>query len=321
MRKRLAKQKLPRARLHSPGPRTMLRTNGAAKTVVQPTGSTGFVQVRTHARRSHSASGNRNHKFKPNRYRVTLPKTYQSESFLHFSRRAPQEYTTLKRTRSQSNTFFSRARELSPSPSSLSRQNDPNMSRKVNFGKLCLDMLDLRVEDDDEPTVVVTDSSPCPHSGQSLTMSTSTRLSDWAGLDDYPSSSVGLHRTMSSNERNVLRPMTATMRSKSSDSEYVMLRTNGTHHRRPLSASASRRAVRTVHTNGPTVWTPQHHHPQILGGLTIQTSKGRRKVSKVLRHIPKHRSPTNKARRKSLGGLISPISTRNGPHLPVNWGM
>ena len=287
-----------KSRPHSPGPRTRHHKHNFPTTVVQSTGSTGFVTVH-HRKKSRS-----NQKFQPHRYQVALPPEYQDKEYVHFSRRPPSEYKRLKRQRTQNNTFFSRARHLPPSPSSLTRQTDPNMSRKVNFGELCLNMLDHRVEDD---AVQIVENSP---------MSSSTRLVDWEGLDS-PARSP-LHRSMSSNELNFLRPMTATLRRKSSASSFQFVNKNtGQQQRRPLSASASGRALRTVHTSGPKLWAPRHHHPQILGGLTIQTSKGRRKISKVIKHIPSHRSPTNAVRRTS-NGFVSPISTRNVPQYAVN---
>lgn len=304
------------SRPHSPGPRTMHDKNTGPKTVVERKGKTGFIKKFTS-----SSNLNRNSKFQPNRYRVSLPKEYQSEAFVHFSRRAPKEYKRLKRNRSQNNTFFSRERNLPPSPSPISRQADPNLSRKVNFGKLCLDLLDIRVED--EKVEIIKDTTIDESTGRHVVMGESRRLSDWNGFEtgQHPSSSVGLHRSMSSNERNFLRPMTASLRKNSGNSEYIFRNIKGTHKKRPLSASASIRSLRSIETNGPKLWVPRHHHPQILGNLTIQTSKGKRRISKVIRHVPKHRSTISTSYRKSMGGLIPPVSTRNGPHLPVNWGL
>jgi hypothetical protein len=290
-----------RTQLHSPGPRTTYSKHVGASTLVQP-GTTGFSKVRKKGRNNKSTKKHMH----GHRYQVSLPASYQHASFLHFSRRAPMEYKRLKRQRSQNNTFFSSARPLSPTPSSLTRQTDPNFSRKTNFGDLCLDMLDHRVEENDLE-VVENDLD-------------ATRLSSWTGLPSPVNPSAGLHRTMSSRELNHIRPLTASMRDRSSSQHFVLTNTNGISKRRPLSASASGRALRSVHTKGPTHWAPRHHHPQILGGLTIKTSKGHRKISKVLRHIPSHRSSTNMTKQKTQG-FVSPISTRRGPTHPVKWGL
>lgn len=335
--------KVPRP--HSPGPRTMHHRHLGATTVVQK-GKTGFFKVRQVAASSNRAARKKN-ATQDMRYRVSLPQKYQEKDFVHFSRRQKSEYKRLKRQRTQSNTFFSGSRPLSPCPSPLSRQTDPNFSRKMNFGGLCLDMLDHRVEDNEEEEFV--------HENQERE---SMRLSVWtggggggggstgsrsrsiisgteftgeegiSGGGSRPSSPNGqsrpsspVHRTMSQRELNYLRPMTAAMRERSSEGHFILKTTNGMHRVRPLSASASQRALHSIQNKGPKMWAPRHHHPQILGGLSVKTSKGMRKVSKVLRHIPAHRSKTSMMRRASRGGVVAPVSTRHEPHLPVNWGL
>tara|TARA_B100000780_G_C21047489_1_gene420542 strand:+ start:84 stop:1067 length:984 start_codon:yes stop_codon:yes gene_type:complete len=290
--------------LHSPGPRTSYSEHVGPSTVVQP-GRTGFFTLKT------KRSSNKSHKTNKHahRYRVSLPSTYQHPDYVHFSRRAPKEYTQLKRRRSMSNTFFSKNRPLSPQPSALTRQSDPNFSRKTNFGELCLDMLDHRVEDDE--LEIVSDNLDESRLSASWKGMGSSFGND--GLQSPNSPKQSVHRTMSQRELNYIRPMTAKLRTRSAAVTF-----QGSHQakRRPLSASASSRTLRSIHTHGAKQWAPRHHHPQILG-RSIQTSKGRRKISKIIRHIPSHRSSTNTTKYKT-SGFVSPISTRNIPSMPVN---
>eukprot|EP00946_MAST-07B_sp_MAST-7B-sp1_P005203 g5203.t1 len=104
-----------------------------ARTIVERGAFTGFHH------KTNDSSGEHDGKL---HYRVCLPQEYQAEGFVHFSRRPRKEYATLRRHRSRRNSFFSKDRPLSPTPSALTRQTNPNANLKVNFGLLMQDMLD-----------------------------------------------------------------------------------------------------------------------------------------------------------------------------------
>eukprot|EP00946_MAST-07B_sp_MAST-7B-sp1_P004167 g4167.t1 len=347
--------KLKATRPHSAGPRTKYRgmqqvvghgnrhrrrrrkqredemNTPLARTIVERGAFTGFHHKTNHTNGEHNGKLH---------YRVCLPQEYQAKGFVHFSRRPRKEYATLRRQRSRRNSFFSNDRPLSPTPSALTRQTNPNANLKVNFGSLMQDMLDHDVqkdgnneslscgdsrEDQPNPKTVTLDTDQPYYMSQSPSRSV-LEIRSVASNRSGSRPSSPLHRTMSSHEISHIRPLAEDMRRRSIALEHVIDGDMGTRKRRPLSASASRRLTGPAEAlrGSPKFWAPQHHHPQILGNMDIPTSKGRRRVSRVLRHVPANKALKNKARHIARGvvmrhPVLSPVSTRSGPSLPVRW--
>lgn len=309
-------------------------------------------------------------------YRVCLPQEYQAKNFVHFSRRPRKEYGRLRLQRSRRNSFFNRNRPLSPTPSALTRQSNPNANLKVNFGALMQDMLDHDVHTNNNDDIIYCDT---PHDDDGRGAKGEDSDDDDGGHEEEkeddrddesrdargkknaaslyvgteqpyymaqsPSRSVlelrpvgsrsptgsrpssPPSRRMSSNELCHIRPLAEEMRRRSIAVEHVIDGHMGTRKRRPLSASASRRVTGPAEAlrGSPRFWAPQHHHPQILGNMNIPTSKGSRRISRVLRHVPTHKTSKKKRAREIARGVVmrhpvlSPVSTRSGPHLPVRW--
>ena len=376
--------RLKGTRPHSAGPRTKYR--GLHQAVGRGKGHRGLRHKRREDKQDaplprtiiergaftgfhHHAGGNGGKRRDNNedalRYRVCLPQEYQAENFVHFSRRPRKEYGRLRRQRSRRNSFFNRDRPLSPTPSALTRQSDPNANLKMNFGALMQDMLDHNVhsnnyydeganrggaEDESDGEEPKTEDRKYDERRDDREMINATTLSIDVAEPYYmaqsPSRSVlelspagsrsptrsrpasPSHRRMSSHELCHIRPLAEDMRQRSIAMEHVIEGHMGTRKRRPLSASASRRVSGPAEAlrGSPKFWAPQHHHPQILGNMNIPTSKGSRRISRVLRHVPADNSTSKKKKTRQIARgvvmrhpVLSPVSTRSGPHLPVRW--
>ena len=258
-------------------------------------------------------------------YRVALPAKYRTETYRHYSQRHPGDLERLKKSMIHKNTFFSKKPPLRPNSASTNRNHPTLKLRKTgSFQNLCEDYLGEQFCLDGALL-----STSKPHPRREVIRSPT-------GFPYTEQSS--LHRPMSHSERHSLRPATAKLRRQ----WKVEGRRKG---RRPQSATATISGGRWYGGAGEinqqrqfkaSTWTPKPRNPQLLTKSlrSVPTSRGSRRVTKILTVNPLTQKEKEDLRRKkkksvtkpklprpqsagSIHGASFPISTRHPPHFPV----
>ena len=303
-------------------------------------------------------------------YVVSLPQNYRDFDFLHFSKRRSGSIKSMKKNLVRKNTFFSPKSQLRPGSAPLNRRHPSLHLRKASSYNVLVDeyLEDPKLSPSSNSSKVHNHLEPQQSKGNDFVTNKQSLQSQKSSSPVFHSKRYGfnytshspINRAMSHSERHSLRPQTAKLRrsrEKINRKEKMLSTRPSSAGGRNMGRKDGASMLSSLDSNDPNfdanetsavtrrqylakTWKPELN-PQILNRhASIPTSRGPRKITKILKIRPKKsklgkkrqiiRSRTSGhivkplARPKSAGAVMGgnyQISTRNPPHFPVKISM